>query len=56
MFGIGIQELVVILIIALLIFGAAKLPEIGKALGKAISEFKKASKGEDNSQNGEGKQ
>lgn len=39
--GIGIQELLVILIIALLIFGAAKLPEIGKALAKTINEFKK---------------
>ena len=34
-------ELIVILIILLLIFGAAKLPEIGKAFGKTISEFKK---------------
>jgi sec-independent protein translocase protein TatA len=42
MFGIGIQELVVIFFIALLIFGASRLPEIGKSLGKAIREFKKA--------------
>ena len=51
MFGIGMPELIVILVIILLIFGAAKLPEIGKALGKAIKEFKKAGKdegGEDN--------
>ena len=39
---IGFWELIVILLIALLIFGAAKLPEIGRALGKAIQEFKKA--------------
>ena len=43
-FGIGIQELLVILLICLLIFGAAKLPEIGKALGKTIKEFKKSIK------------
>lgn len=44
MFGIGMPELLVILLICLLIFGAAKLPEIGKALGKTISEFKKGMK------------
>ncbi len=41
-FGIGIQELLIILLICLLIFGAAKLPEIGRALGKTIKEFKKS--------------
>jgi len=41
MFGrIGAMELVLILAIALVVFGPSKLPEIGKALGKAISEFK----------------
>lgn len=44
MFGIGMPELVVILLICLLVFGAAKLPEIGKALGKTINEFKKSMK------------
>lgn len=43
-FGIGIQELLVILLICVLIFGAAKLPEIGKALGRTIKEFKKSMK------------
>ena len=43
-FGIGIQELLVILLICLLVFGAAKLPEIGRALGKTIKEFKKSMK------------
>jgi sec-independent protein translocase protein TatA len=50
MFGIGMQELLVILLICLLIFGAAKLPEIGKALGKTIKEFKKAMKEVDSDQ------
>jgi len=41
MFGLGFQELFIILIIALVIFGAAKLPQIGSGLGKAIRNFKK---------------
>ena len=44
MFGIGMPELLVILLVALLIFGAARLPEIGRALGKTIAEFKKGMK------------
>jgi sec-independent protein translocase protein TatA len=50
-FGIGIQELLVILLICLLIFGAAKLPEIGRALGKTIKEFKESMKGIDSGEN-----
>jgi sec-independent protein translocase protein TatA len=42
MFGIGMTELIVILVIILIIFGAGKLPEIGAGMGKAISNFKKA--------------
>jgi TatA/E family protein of Tat protein translocase len=42
MFGLGFQELLLILVVALLIFGPSKLPEVGKAIGRAISEFKKA--------------
>jgi len=42
MFGIGMPELVIILLIIMLIFGAGKLPELGNCLGKAIKGFKKA--------------
>ncbi|MFZ3170844.1 MAG: twin-arginine translocase TatA/TatE family subunit [Carboxydocellales bacterium] len=41
---LGIPELIVILVLALLIFGPGKLPEAGKAVGKGINEFKRASK------------
>ena len=44
MFGIGIPELLIILVIILIIFGAGKLPEIGNALGKGIRNFKKATR------------
>lgn len=42
MFGIGFSELLIILVIVLIIFGANKLPEIGAGMGKAIKNFKKA--------------
>lgn len=44
MFGIGMPELLIILVIILIIFGAGKLPEIGGAIGKGIRNFKKASR------------
>jgi sec-independent protein translocase protein TatA len=47
MFGIGMPELIVILVIILVVFGAGKLPEIGSALGKGIKNFKRASEGKD---------
>ena len=42
MFGIGMPELLIILVIILIIFGAGKLPQIGERLGKGIRNFKKA--------------
>lgn len=41
MFGLGIQELVIILLIVLVLFGAGRLPEIGRGMGQAIRNFKK---------------
>jgi TatA/E family protein of Tat protein translocase len=41
MFGLGAPELIIILVVALLIFGPGKLPEIGGALGKGIKDFRK---------------
>ncbi len=40
MFGIGMQELLIILVLVLIVFGAKRLPEIGGGLGKAIRNFK----------------
>ena len=42
MFGLGVPELIIILIIGLVLFGPGKLPDVGKALGKSIREFKSA--------------
>ncbi len=41
--NLGMQEIIVIFVLALIVFGPRKLPEIGKALGKGLAEFKKAS-------------
>ena len=47
MFGIGMPELIVILVIIMIIFGAGKMPEIGSGIGKGIRNFKKAISSED---------
>lgn len=47
MFGLGMPELIVVLVIVLVVFGAGRLPEIGGALGKSIRNFKKSSSGKD---------
>ena len=64
MFGIGMQELILIAIIALIVVGPKKLPDLAKTLGKGFNEFKKATEGitddlketlkEDNKQDDEG--
>ena len=48
---IGLSELIVIFLVLLLLFGGKKLPEIGRAIGEAIKEFKKSLKGSDDDSN-----
>ncbi|MEW6714433.1 MAG: twin-arginine translocase TatA/TatE family subunit [Nitrospirota bacterium] len=45
MFGLGMQELVIVFLIIFVLFGATKLPQIGKGMGEAIRNFKRATSG-----------
>jgi sec-independent protein translocase protein TatA len=47
MFGLGTQELIIILVLVLIIFGAGKLPQVGSALGKGLRNFKEGVKEEE---------
>lgn len=47
MFGFGVPELIILLVIVLAVFGAGKLPEIGGAFGRSIRNFKDATQGKD---------
>ena len=51
MFGLGVPELLIILVIGLILFGPGKLPDVGKALGKSIREFKSATSSEEKAEN-----
>ena len=43
MFGLGLQELIIVLVIVMILFGAKRLPELASGMGKAVKNFKKAS-------------
>ena len=56
MFGVGVPELLIIMVVALVLFGPGKLPEIGGALGKGIRDFKRAVNGLDDESESEEEQ
>lgn len=47
MFGLGVPEMAIILVVAVFLFGSSKLPQLGKGMGEAISGFRKALRGAD---------
>ena len=47
MFGLGLPEIILILVIVILIFGTSRIPELGRGLGEGIRNFKKSVRGED---------
>jgi sec-independent protein translocase protein TatA len=51
--SLGVPELLVIFVILLLLFGASKIPQLGKGLGEGIKNFKKGLRGDDSESNGE---
>ncbi len=51
MFGLGTQELIIILVLVLIIFGAGKLPQVGSALGKGLRNFKSGMKDDEDEKN-----
>ena len=55
MFRLGVPELVIILIIVFFLFGAKRLPEMGKGIGDGIKNFKKSMKGDDEADKGKEK-
>lgn len=54
--GLGPSELILLVVVILIVFGAAKLPKIGSSLGKGLRNFKKSIKGEDEEKDQEGKE
>lgn len=53
--NIGLPEILIILLVVLLLFGATKIPELAKGLGKGIKEFKKAARDDNEEKNGDKK-